>query len=78
MSWVPRKGKAQKIAAGADGSIWRLSASAVDGGGKQIYKWSGDNWKQVGTKGFLTMDIDPNGVPWAVNNQKKLYKLSGK
>jgi len=45
LTWVPRKGQALKIAAGPDGSIWRLSASAVGGGGKQIYKWSGDNWK---------------------------------
>ena len=44
--------------------------------GDSIYKWSGDNWKIVSSKGFLALAIDPNGVPWAVNKKKKLYKLT--
>ena len=35
--WVRRKGKATKISTGGN-SVWRLSASAINHGGYQIYK----------------------------------------
>jgi len=72
LTWVQRKGKAEKIAVGANGSLWKLEGSAV--GGRQIYQWSDANWKKIGTKGFTALAIDPNGVPWAVDNQRILYK----
>lgn len=37
LTWVQRKGKATKLGVGGD-SIWRLSASAINHGGYQIYK----------------------------------------
>lgn len=56
--WRRKDGKAKDIGAGADGSVWIVSALKVEGG-NAIYKWV-NGWERVPGRGGVTVTVGHN------------------
>ena len=62
------------IGVGANGVVWVIGGLA-ETGGYGIYYWSSIGWYKV-AGAALSIDVDANGNPWIVNNQKEVFKRS--
>ncbi|NOY21929.1 MAG: hypothetical protein GXO70_00250 [Acidobacteria bacterium] len=73
MGWthIPGK-KAKDVGVGANGSVWIVGTSPVYGG-YAIYRWMETKFIRV-DGGAVRIDVDPNGMPWAVNNMNDIYR----
>ncbi|PCI76356.1 MAG: hypothetical protein COB20_10835 [SAR86 cluster bacterium] len=70
--WQRLLGSASDIGVGADGSVWAIGTDERSGG-FGIYRWLGSTWQRV-DGGALRIDVDPEGVPWIVNNSHSIYR----
>lgn len=70
--WQRLPGNASDIGVGADGSVWAIGTDERSGG-YGIYHWLGSTWQRV-DGGALRIDVDPNGVPWIVNDSHSIYR----
>jgi len=73
--WQRMLGSASDIGVGADGSVWAIGTDERSGG-FGIYQWLGSTWQRV-KGGALRIDVDPNGIPWIVNNSHSIYRRQG-
>lgn len=70
--WQRLVGEASDIGVGADGSAWAIGTDERSGG-FGIYHWLGSSWQRV-DGGALRIDVDPEGIPWIVNNSHSIYR----
>lgn len=70
--WQRLPGNASDIGVGADGSVWAVGTDER-GGGFGIYHWLGSAWQRV-DGGAVRIDVDPQGVPWIVNDSSNIYR----
>lgn len=71
-TWERLPGNAKTVGAGADGSVYAISP------GDQVYQWNDSAFGWMGTGGEARrVDVDPDGVPWAVTGQGDVYRLRG-
>lgn len=74
-SFTQKSGKATDIDIGADGSVWILGNTLIPGTNDYpIYKWNGSSWSQATSGGGVKIAVDPNGVPWVMNNSGDIWK----
>ena len=71
--WQRLPGNASDIGVSADGSVWAIGTDER-GGGFGIYQWLGTTLQRV-AGGALRIDVDPNGIPWIVNDSHSIYRL---
>lgn len=60
-TWVTRPGGALDVGIGADGSVWVVGKSS-----KKAFEWSGSQWIDRGGGPFRAIDVEPDGTPWAI------------
>ena len=72
-SWEQLPGTAKDIGIGANGSVWIVGTNPVIGG-YGIYRWDGENWGGFSDDGAVRIDVDPQGNPWIVNDNGKIYR----
>lgn len=63
---------ATDIAAGADGSVWKIGASPQSGG-FQIFKYNGAGW-DLSDGAAVRIAVAPNGTPWVINSANQIYR----
>jgi hypothetical protein len=72
-SWQQYAGCAKDIGVGANGAVWVIGCTVVDGG-FSIHKWTGSGWKRAPGAG-VRIAVDPDGAPWVVNDEDKIYRF---
>jgi hypothetical protein len=72
--WEALPGKATDLAAGRAGDVWKVTASALDGG---VSKWteSSRTWQNFGGAG-VAIDVDSAHAPWVVNAVGSIDKIN--
>jgi hypothetical protein len=70
-----RPGAAVDISVGANGSVWALGTSPVNGG-YGTYLWNGHGWTPVRGAG-VRIAVDRSGNPWLVNSAHQIYHWNG-
>jgi hypothetical protein len=60
VTWAPRPGGATDMAIGANGSVWIIGSTAVNGD-YGIYRWNGTRAKAPGAD--VKVAVDPKGYP---------------
>jgi hypothetical protein len=76
-SEVPGGGRATDIGIGASGAVWVVGANRVSGG-YAIARYKSDNtgWELI-PGGAIRIDVDPNGNPWIVSDDGKIFRGAG-
>jgi hypothetical protein len=76
-SWVFHSGiSASDIGVGENGAVWVISNTST-GGGRTIHRYLGGNtWRTV-AGGAVRISVDPNGVPWLVNETGAIFQRLG-
>lgn len=73
--WERIPGAAHDIGIGADGSVWVVGVSAR-GGGYGIYRMGRYGWIEHEGSG-LRIDVAPDGTPWVINDEDRIFRLEG-
>ena len=73
--WNVMSGSAKDIDIGNDGSIWVIGTNPV-AGGYGIYRWTDAGWQGV-DGGAVRIAVQPNGVPWVVNDSGYIFRWDG-
>jgi hypothetical protein len=71
--WQPLDGRAQEIAAGADGSLWCLGMDQLPTGGFSIHRWNGGGWDRC-DGAALKITVDSNGRPSIVTAENRIFR----
>ena len=71
-TWQRLPGLAKDIGVSALGAAWVIGTTAVFGG-FSIHKWNGSDW-EIADGGAVRIAVEPNGVPWVVNNNGGIYR----
>ena len=71
-AWERMPGAASDIAVGANGAVWVVGATPVDGG-FAIHRWTGARWERV-RGGAVEVAVDPEGRPWVVNDRGAIFR----
>jgi hypothetical protein len=78
--WQAIPGQARDIAAGADGSVWIISAERVGLDDFRIAVWDeqpgGGQWVSADGAG-IAISVDPSGAPWVVNAAGQIQRFRG-
>jgi hypothetical protein len=75
--WKQLSDNATDIGIGADGSVWIIGTSEVNGG-YGVYRLSVNGWEQIEIDGgAIRIDVDPSGNPWIVDNDGNIFRRSG-
>lgn len=77
--WQTLPGSAIDLAIGADGSLWVIGTEMHEFGA-DVFKWDAANWtweKSAGGTG-IRIAVDPQGIPWVVNNKGLIFRKRGK
>ena len=69
--WKQIDGEATDIGIGADGSVWIIGTSEVNGG-YGVYRWSERGWEQI-DGGTAQISVDNRGTPWIVDSEGYIY-----
>ena len=69
--WEQIDGEATDIGIGADGSVWIIRTSEVNGG-YGVYRWSERGWEQI-DGGTAQISVDNRGTPWIVDSEGYIY-----
>ncbi len=69
-------GSANDIGIGANGHVWVVGTNPVPGG-YGIHRWSGNGWSSI-PGGAVRVAVDPQGVPWVVNDGGTIFRLDPK
>ena len=69
--WEQIDGEATDIGIGADGSVWIIGTSEVNGG-YGIYRLSVEGWEQI-DGGAVQISVDNRGTPWIVDSEDYIY-----
>lgn len=75
LTWIQQPGAATDIAVGANGAVWVLGTNPVPGG-YAIFRWNGSDWEGI-DGGGVRIAVDPNGMPWIVNDAGGIFVLTG-
>lgn len=70
--WIEQSGDARDIGIGADGSVW-IVGTRHDGGGHDIFRWSGIDWIQVQGSG-RQISGGADGFPWVLSSEDDIYR----
>lgn len=73
-SWEKMPGAARAVGAGHS-SVYIISNTPAPGG-YVIQRWTGTEWKNVGIRGGVAIDVDNNGVAWMINDLHNIYRLN--
>ena len=76
LSWGDTTYKAYDIAAGANGSVWFISAATTNGADGSIYRVTPSGPQQV-AGGAMRIAVDPAGNPWVVNSGNQIFRWNG-
>lgn len=71
-NWQRLNGSAYDIGVGANGEVWVIGTDP-EPGGFGIYNIGGARGFSV-EGGALRIDVDPDGNPWIINNDDKIYR----
>jgi hypothetical protein len=75
--WEQIDGEATDIGIGADGSVWIIGTSEVNGG-YGVYRRIVEGWVQLEIdRGAIRIDVDPSGNPWVVDNDGNIFRKIG-
>ena len=66
-------GQAIDVGIGAEGSVYIVGDTPNGPGGNAIYKRVGNGWEQI-LGAAVRISVDPNGNPWVVNAEGKVYR----
>jgi len=69
--WEQIDGEATDIGIGADGSVWIIGTSEVNGG-YGVYRLSVKGWEQI-DGGAVQISVDNRGTPWVVDLEDYIY-----
>lgn len=71
-TWQRLNGSAYDIGVGANGDVWVIGTN-YEAGGFGIYNISGGRGFSV-DGGAMRVDVDPEGNPWIINDDRKIYR----
>ena len=74
-SWTLTDGAARDVGVGADGSVWVIGATPVQGG-YGIYRRTNNTWVNV-PGGAERIAVDPQGNAWVVNSTQNIFRHDG-
>lgn len=66
--------QALDVGIGGNGTVWLVGGKSVPGG-NEIFKWNGSGWARIPGGGWR-IAVDPQGEPWILNSEKKIYRGS--
>jgi len=72
VTWNLMPGCGSDIGIGANGTVWSLGCTAVNGG-FNIQKWNGSGWSSA-DGGATRIAVGPTGIPWAVNSVGQILR----
>lgn len=75
MQWERMPGAALEIASGG-GAVWCIGTDYAQSGGRKIYHWQAGNWQHY-PGGAVRIAVDSRGLPWVVNSQHQIFRLTG-
>lgn len=73
--WQSVPGLANDIGIGANGSVWIIGTDREGDSGFGVHRWTGNSWQKI-SGGGKRIDVDPQGNPWVVNNQGRIWRYS--
>lgn len=71
--WTQVPGSANDIGIGSNGSVWIIGTDKKGNSGYGIHHWTGNGWEKI-SGGAVRIDVDPEGNPWVVNKQGRIWK----
>jgi len=71
--WQSLPGLVRDIGIGANGAVWAIGVTPT-AGGYMIYRWNGSDWDLI-PGGAVSIDVDPRGNPWVINDAGDLFRL---
>lgn len=72
--WQQVQGCAKDIAVGENGSAWILGCTPAKAGVFPIYSLNGSQWNLVSGVAATRIAVEPNGNPWIVGGDGKIFK----
>ena len=73
-SWRQLPGLGTDVGIGANYSVWLTGLGGNARGGYGIFYWNGSGWIFAG--GYaIRVSVAPDGTPWVVNNEGKIFRL---
>jgi hypothetical protein len=73
-NWERMPGAATQVAIGG-GAVWCIGTDAA-AGGRKIYRWRQGSWEPY-PGGAVRIAVDSRGLPWVVNAQRQIWRLTG-
>jgi hypothetical protein len=70
--WRLQLGAASNIAVGANGAVWSIGLTPTDGS-YNIQSLNGNSWQSI-DGGGVHIAVDPNGLPWVINEAGQIWQ----